>query len=142
VESAAGRVQANVQTLEQGDVVSAGDCQMEILWPPTAHDLGQRNVIVLCRYKERRILIADPGMADVLATLAVQCDAIVFTGAERGGGDAALRRVAEHFGARQLIWCGRGSWASRSEGPGNWNTRDEAIIVEVSEQGEMDVFYQ
>jgi len=85
-----------VKTLRQGERLDLGaGCGVQVLWPPEGKDdLGRRDLVLLLEFDGRRILVVDPGSAGVLALLpGVWCDAIVFTGVERGAGDAAVRRA-------------------------------------------------
>ncbi len=138
VASAAVDGRVPVWALHAGDVLDlGGGCRLHVLWPPAAGDnVGRRGLILRLEYQGRRVLLADPAAAGALALLPAEaCDAVVFTGVERGAGDAAVRRAIAGDGARSVIWCGRGAWATGTPAEGEWNTEDGAVAVELTEMG-------
>ena len=137
VAVAAGRRAVPVKTLRAGDVLALDGCRVSVLWPPAGGDnLGRRDLILLCEIAGRRVLIADPASAGALALLpAVRCDAVVFTGPQRGAGDADARKAIADDGALCVIWCGRGPWAAGKAAEGEWNTQDGAVALEFDGDG-------
>jgi len=126
-----------VNTLRAGDILALGGCRVSVLWPPAGENgIGRSDLILLCEIEGRRVLLADPAAAGALALLpAVRCDAVVFTGPQRGAADAAARQALAHGGMPAIIWCGRGPWAPKKSAAGEWNTADGAVALDFAENG-------
>jgi competence protein ComEC len=124
-----------VNTLRAGDVLALGGCRVNVLWPPAdGNNVGRRDLILLCEIAGHRVLFADPASAGALALLpAVHCDAVVFTGPQRGAADVAVRKVIAGDGVPTIIWCGRGPWASGKSAEGEWNTAEGAVALDFAQ---------
>lgn len=140
VEDIARKQKIPVKTLQRPDALDLGNgVLLHALWPPPGageKNPAARGLILLLEFQNRRILIADPASIDALALALsnepeLKCDAVVFTGPERGGADEPLRRLISPLQPKGVLWTGRGNWAPRQSAPGELNSADGAVRLTI-----------
>ncbi len=138
--SAATQTHVAVSTLERGkSLLFDGGLRIDTLWPAPAFQkdgADSQSLILLLNSTGVKILLADPADQTALALIIANpspfaCDAVIFTGPERGDADQSLRRIVAPLGTPTLIWSGRTPWAPRQSRPGEWNTADGAILLDI-----------
>ena len=134
-----------LSALERGESLDFGEgFAIRVFWPAKGvRGVHRGDLMLLLDFQGRRVLIADPVAADALAMVllnepGLRCDAIVFTGPERGSADGPLRQLIAPLGAGTIIWTGRGSWSPRLSAPSEFNSADGAIDVAIH-AGRVDV---
>lgn len=130
--SATQSANAPVLQLCAGQTYNMGNTRLHILWPPSnSAPTDDPALILLWEIQGHRLLLLDPASAGTLARLApVSCDLVIFLGPQRGRADADTRRLLP--GSPLLIWTGRGPWSPPACPPGEWNTQDGALTLDLS----------